>query len=375
MRDLRWSRFKNFAGPEMFRIVDEHVFPFIRALNGEGTSYARHMRDARFQIPGPALLAKVVDKLDKLDMGDRDTKGDVYEYMLAKIASAGQNGQFRTPRHIIAMMVELVQPKPEDVICDPACGTCGFLVAAGEYLRKHHSALFRDDKPLALVEAKRTRKDPRVGQQQAKLYADCLEAQYGQRPIIFYSNGYDHWVWDDTRHPPRPIQGFLKKDELALMIQRRETRKALAAENIDCAIVERFYQERAIRRVAEAFERDKQRKALVVMATGAGNGIDPGSSDGRVLAGHYVANARNRSSAAASLGQADRVQEAAVGLFRFRRSRGWGDRHHSLGHSGRHRHERLPTQGESVSQIAREPHRSAQGETERTTYPDRSEGA
>jgi type I restriction enzyme M protein len=113
--NLRWSRFKNFAGPEMFRIVDEHVFPFIRALNGEGTSYARHMRDARFQIPGPALLAKVVvDKLDKLDMGDRDTKGDVYEYMLAKIASAGQNGQFRTPRHIIAMMVELVQPKPPD---------------------------------------------------------------------------------------------------------------------------------------------------------------------------------------------------------------------------------------------------------------------
>jgi type I restriction enzyme M protein len=101
------------------------------------------MRDARFQIPGPALLAKVVDKLD---MGDRDTKGDVYEYMLAKIASAGQNGQFRTPRHIIAMMVELVEPKPEDVICDPACGTCGFLVAAGEYLRKHHAPLFRADK-------------------------------------------------------------------------------------------------------------------------------------------------------------------------------------------------------------------------------------
>jgi type I restriction enzyme R subunit len=127
-----------------------------------------------------------------------------------------------------------------------------------------------DAKPLALVEAKRTRKDPRIGQQQAKLYADCLEKQYGQRPIIFYSNGYDHWIWDDTRHPPRPIQGFLKKDELALMIQRRETRKALAPEDIDRAIVERFYQERAIRRVAEAFEGDKLRKALLVMATGAG---------------------------------------------------------------------------------------------------------
>jgi type I restriction enzyme M protein len=93
--NLRWSRFKHFAGPEMFRIVDEHVFPFIRTLNGQGTAYARHMRDARFQIPGPALLAKVVDKIDMLDMGDRDTKGDVYEYMLAKIATAGQNGQFR----------------------------------------------------------------------------------------------------------------------------------------------------------------------------------------------------------------------------------------------------------------------------------------
>jgi type I restriction enzyme M protein len=144
--NLRWSRFKHFAGPEMFRIVDEHVFPFIRELNGGGSAYARHMRDARFQIPGPALLAKVVDKLDKLDMGDRDTKGDLYEYMLAKIATAGQNGQFWTPRHIIATMVELTQPKPEDVICDPAVGTCGFLVAAGEYLRKHHADLFRDEK-------------------------------------------------------------------------------------------------------------------------------------------------------------------------------------------------------------------------------------
>jgi type I restriction enzyme M protein len=104
------------------------------------------MRDARFQIPSPALLHKVVDKLDKLEMRDRDTKGDVYEYMLAKIATAGQNGQFRTPRHIIAMMVEVVAPQPEDVVCDPACGTCGFLVAVNEYLRKHHEALFRDDK-------------------------------------------------------------------------------------------------------------------------------------------------------------------------------------------------------------------------------------
>ena len=127
-----------------------------------------------------------------------------------------------------------------------------------------------DGKPLGLVEAKRSRKDARVGKQQAKLYADCLEKKYGQRPVIFYTNGYEHWIWDDTRHPPRPIQGFLKKDELALMIQRRSTRKPLAPEDIDRVIVERPYQHRAIRRVTEAFERDRQRKALLVMATGAG---------------------------------------------------------------------------------------------------------
>jgi type I restriction enzyme M protein len=144
--NLRWSRFKHFEPRRMFEVVDEHIFPFLRELNGSGSAYAQHMRDARFQIPSPALLDKVVQKLDKLEMGSRDTKGDVYEYMLAKIATAGQNGQFRTPRHIIATMVELVAPKPEDVICDPACGTCGFLVAAGEYLRQHHQELFRNDR-------------------------------------------------------------------------------------------------------------------------------------------------------------------------------------------------------------------------------------
>ncbi len=102
------------------------------------------MRDARFQIPSPALLDKVVQKLDRLDMGDRDTKGDIYEHMLGKIAAAGQNGQFRTPRHIIALMVELTKPVPEDVVCDPAAGTGGFLVAVGESLRRHHKGLFRD---------------------------------------------------------------------------------------------------------------------------------------------------------------------------------------------------------------------------------------
>ena len=102
------------------------------------------MKGARFTIPTPALLAKVVDLLADIPMEDRDTKGDLYEYMLSKIASAGQNGQFRTPRHIIALMVEMMAPGPKDVICDPACGTCGFLVAAGEYLRDNHPKLFHD---------------------------------------------------------------------------------------------------------------------------------------------------------------------------------------------------------------------------------------
>ena len=142
--DLRWSRFKNVAPAEMFDTVSEHVFPFIKSMGGDGSTYSKHMKDARFTIPTPALLSKVVDMLDHVPMHDRDTKGDLYEYMLGKIASAGQNGQFRTPRHIIKLMVELTAPTPKDVICDPASGTCGFLVAAGEYLRDKHPDLFND---------------------------------------------------------------------------------------------------------------------------------------------------------------------------------------------------------------------------------------
>ena len=149
--DFRWSRFKNLAPSEMFTVMEEHVFPYlrtdlIRQLGGAESTYVDHMKDARFTIPTPALLAKVVDLLDTVPMEERDTKGDIYEYMLGKIATAGQNGQFRTPRHIIKLMVELTSPRPNDLICDPACGTAGFLVAAGEYLRKHHSYLLHDAK-------------------------------------------------------------------------------------------------------------------------------------------------------------------------------------------------------------------------------------
>src|SRR6202795_334261 len=147
--DFRWSRFKHFAPAEMYAVVGEHVFPFLRTLGGDGSTYAHHMKDARFTIPTPALLAKVVDLLDQVPMADRDTKGDLYEYMLGKIATAGQNGQFRTPRHIIRLMVEMTAPGPKDVICDPACGTAGFLVAAGEYLRERHPEMLRDAKQKA----------------------------------------------------------------------------------------------------------------------------------------------------------------------------------------------------------------------------------
>jgi type I restriction enzyme M protein len=144
-QDFRWSRFKNFEPRDMYTVVSEHVFPWLRTLGGNGTTYSKHMEGARFTIPPGPLLAKVVDKIDKVPMEERDTKGDLYEYMLSKIASAGQNGQFRTPRHIIRLMVEMVEPKPTDVVCDPACGTCGFLVAVGESLRERHPEVLTND--------------------------------------------------------------------------------------------------------------------------------------------------------------------------------------------------------------------------------------
>ena len=142
---LRWSRFKDAAPEQLFETVRDGVFPFIKSLgekgeaDGEGGStYSHHMKDALFMIPTAHVLANVVDQLDSIDMADSDTKGDLYEYMLGKIATAGQNGQFRTPRHIIRLMVDMTGPTPKDVICDPACGTAGFLVAASEHLVEHH---------------------------------------------------------------------------------------------------------------------------------------------------------------------------------------------------------------------------------------------
>ena len=150
---LRWSRFKDTAPEQMFETVRDEVFPFIKTLGGEGeadgeggSTYTHHMKDALFMMPTARVLASVVDQLDGIDMSDSDAKGDLYEYMLGKIATAGQNGQFRTPRHIIKLMVDMTAPTPKDVICDPACGTAGFLIAASEHLVENHSdTIYKDE--------------------------------------------------------------------------------------------------------------------------------------------------------------------------------------------------------------------------------------
>ncbi|MGG3456657.1 type I restriction-modification system subunit M [Paenibacillus rhizolycopersici] len=140
---LRWNHFKDLDPQRMYDVVSNKVFPFIKSLHGDKDSaYAKYMGDAIFMIPTPNMLVRIVEGIDTIDMKDRDTKGDLYEYLLSKVATAGTNGQFRTPRHIIDMMVALMKPTPEDIICDPAAGSAGFLVAAGEYLRDHHADLF-----------------------------------------------------------------------------------------------------------------------------------------------------------------------------------------------------------------------------------------
>lgn len=142
--NLKWSVFHDFPAGKMYTIMQEWVFPFIKSLHSDKDSaYSKYMDDAIFKIPTPAMLSKVVDELDEIyslmaQIKDVDIRGDVYEYLLSKISQSGRNGQFRTPRHIIRMMVELMNPRPEDVICDPACGTSGFLVTASEYLKENY---------------------------------------------------------------------------------------------------------------------------------------------------------------------------------------------------------------------------------------------
>lgn len=143
-QNLRWKNLKDDEPGVMFDTIGQEVFPFLRGLRGDGSTYSDHMKDARFTIPNPALLSRVVDMIDDIPMAERDTNGDLYEYLLSKIASAGVNGQFRTPRHIISTMVAMMNPQPTDEICDPACGTAGFLVAAAEHVREQHASVLTD---------------------------------------------------------------------------------------------------------------------------------------------------------------------------------------------------------------------------------------
>jgi type I restriction enzyme M protein len=145
--ELRWSRFKNIDPEEMHKLFtkEKGVFDFLRNVGNRSAAFSKFMKGATFMIPTARLLAQVVEMLSNIDMSDRDTKGDVYEYLLSKIASAGQNGQFHTPRHIIKLMVDMTQPTLEDVICDPSCGSAGFLTVAGEYIREHYSTELYSD--------------------------------------------------------------------------------------------------------------------------------------------------------------------------------------------------------------------------------------
>lgn len=138
-QQYKWSVFRDFPAEKMMTVVRDGVFPFIKKLHSDKDSaYSRYMADAIFLIPTALLLEQIVTQMDDIDWRDKDIRGDVYEYLLSKIATAGTNGQFRTPRHIIRMMVEMIAPKPSDTICDPACGTSGFLVSAGEYLKEKY---------------------------------------------------------------------------------------------------------------------------------------------------------------------------------------------------------------------------------------------
>ena len=143
-QNLRWSKFKNFEAETMYDVVANEVFPFIKNLHtNKDSAYAKYMGDAIFKIPTPLMLSKIIDGIDNIDMDEnKDTKGDLYEYLLSKVATAGTNGQFRTPRHIIDMIVKLMKPTPQDVIVDPAAGSAGFLVSSQAYLRENHADLF-----------------------------------------------------------------------------------------------------------------------------------------------------------------------------------------------------------------------------------------
>src|SRR5436305_8779911 len=139
-QSLRWSQFRHLGSDAMLPLVRDKVFPHFRKASTSGTAFAEFMKDAQLMIQKPSLLVKAVNMIDQLPLTEGDAKGDLYEYLLSKLTTAGINGQFRTPRHVIRLMVDILQPKPTEIIGDPACGTGGFLVGAMEYLLRTYSS-------------------------------------------------------------------------------------------------------------------------------------------------------------------------------------------------------------------------------------------
>jgi type I restriction enzyme M protein len=175
-KDLRWSRFKNLGAAEMLPLVRDRVFPHFRTVAVGGARFGEYMKDAQFLIQKPGLLVSAVNMIDDLPLGDDDTKGDLYEYLLSKLTTAGINGQFRTPRHIIRLMVEMVEPKPDEIIGDPACGTGGFLVGVAQYLLRTYTS------PEGILE------DPETGE---KTYTGDLLEPYRAHIQSGMFHGFD----------------------------------------------------------------------------------------------------------------------------------------------------------------------------------------
>src|SRR6266542_5117514 len=181
-QNLRWSRFRHLGAEEMLPLVRDKVFPHFKTAAASGSAFAEFMKDAQLMIQKPGLLVKAVNMIDNLPLTEGDTKGDLYEYLLSKLTTAGINGQFRTPRHIIRLMVEMLEPKPTDVIGDPACGTGGFLVGVMEYLLRTYTS------PEGLIKEK----DPETGETEQIYTGDLLEEHRNHiRSGMFHGFDFD----------------------------------------------------------------------------------------------------------------------------------------------------------------------------------------
>ena len=229
-KQLKWSVFRDFPAARMFTVMQEWVFPFIKNLHDDKNSaYSKYMGDAIFKLPTPLILSKVVDALDEIyelmnSVQSSDVQGDVYEYLLNKIASAGRNGQFRTPRHIIRMMVELLDPKADDTICDPACGTSGFLVTAAEYLKevKKEEILFDKNKRNHFMNAMFTGFD--MDRTMLRIGAMNMMTHGIENPVIEYRDSLSEQNPDQEKYSlilaNPPFKGSLDADAVSADLLR-----------------------------------------------------------------------------------------------------------------------------------------------------------